>query len=163
MIDVDHHRGADLWNRVAYNVITRLVSSWGRERRGRHRGEGLHVAEAAYFDILIGESECGNPRGGVCNLTPSPALPFRAPLPTPLSFPTLVRPCTIPPLPPFIPPPSLVRFAISLRDASRLPFSRHLRAGNLLLIATAKETLVRGDDCTRFDAVSRFDGYFFFF
>lgn len=121
------------------------------------------MAEAAYFDILIGESECGNPRGGVCNLTPSPPLPSRAPLPTPLSFPTLVRPCTIPPLPPFIPPPSLVRFAISLRDASRLPFSRHLRVGNLLLIATAKETLVRGDDCTRFDAVSRFDGYFFFF
>lgn len=28
--------------------------------------------EAAYFDILIGESECGNPRGGVCNLIPLP-------------------------------------------------------------------------------------------
>lgn len=64
--------------RTRHNVITRFVSV--------HRADGttdaaaagweerLHVAwrEAAYFDILIGESECGNPRGGVCNLIPAP-------------------------------------------------------------------------------------------
>lgn len=48
-------------------------SGWksGREKK-------LHVArrEAAYFDILIGESECGNPRGGVCNLIPLPVRPI---------------------------------------------------------------------------------------
>lgn len=55
---------------------------------------GLHVAEAAYFDILIGESECGNPRGGVCNLT----LLFHP-----------VRLCR-PPSPPFQPSPVLARF-----------------------------------------------------
>lgn len=75
---------------------------------------GLHVAEAAYFDILIGESECGNPRGGVCNLTLL-FHPVRLCRP-PLSFPTLARPCTIPPLPPFITPlPSLVRFRFETR------------------------------------------------
>lgn len=48
-------------------------SGW---RSGRE--EGLHVAwrEAAYFDILIGESECGNPQGGVCNLIPLPVRPI---------------------------------------------------------------------------------------
>lgn len=116
------------------------------------------MAEAAYFDILIGESECGNPRGGVCNLTPFPSfsIPCAFANPRPSlhdSIPSSLYPS----------PPSLVRFAISLRDASRLPFSRHLRAGNLLLIAAAKETLVGRDDCTRFDAISRFDGYFSFF
>lgn len=63
----------DRSSELSYNVITRLVSDEGWVWEAEQEHEGLHVAkrEAAYFDILIGESECGNPRGGVCNLTPS--------------------------------------------------------------------------------------------
>lgn len=107
------------------------------------REKKLHVAwrEAAYFDILIGESECGNPRGGVCNLIPLPVRPIpgwvslfsgksHGPSATPGSD---------------LSPDSVSR---SLQARSQYAWSRlalppssslhHARAANLLLIATTK-------------------------
>lgn len=96
--------------------------------------------EAAYFDILIGESECSNPRGGVCNLIPLPVRPipeFRSSRVSPMTlqqppfrpFPRLCFPFPTSAVPNTLDP------TLALPPSSSL---HHARAANLLLIATTK-------------------------
>lgn len=107
------------------------------------REERLHVErrEAAYFDILIGESECGNPRGGVCNLIPLPVRPitgrvslFSGKSHGPSATPISTFPQTL--FPPF--PTAHSQYAWSTLALPPSSSLHHARAANLLLIATTK-------------------------